>query len=170
MVLNALLASALSAQKLCCSAYMQSFAQGGLIGVEAATAQHLEAYVSALKSIAAQCPEIEVVKQKVRWTDRLVEILLPSLTLLFTTTAHFGTLPVAGGSVLVHRAAQRSPARPERPERWRCARRDCCQRERCCHRSFEVRSGLRRAWCYCRHAFILLCHQAAIICRTRAWF
>jgi len=63
-VLNALVSSKLAAQQLCCSAYIQSFSKGGLMGVEAATTQHLEAYVAELKNIATKCPDIEIIKQK----------------------------------------------------------------------------------------------------------
>lgn len=64
-MLNALLASALSAHKSHASTYLQSFVQGGLIGVEASSAQQLEAFVAALKNIASKAPEIDVIKQKV---------------------------------------------------------------------------------------------------------
>jgi hypothetical protein len=65
-VLNALVAAKLAAQKQCSVAFLQSFRQGGLLGVEAGSAQQLEAYVNELKSIATQCPAIDVLKQKVR--------------------------------------------------------------------------------------------------------
>lgn len=74
-VLNALVSSKLAAQQLCCSTYMQSFSKGGLMGLEAATTQHLEAYVAELKSIATKCPDIEIIKQKVPlWSDTKILI------------------------------------------------------------------------------------------------
>lgn len=64
-MLSALVAQALGEQKLCCTPYVQTFRDGGLMGVEAANAQHLEAYINALKAIANKCPDIEAAKQKV---------------------------------------------------------------------------------------------------------
>lgn len=68
-MLNALVAAKLAAQKQCSAAFLQSFRQGGLLGVEAGSAQQLEAYVNELKSIAAQCPAIDVLKQKVKYCE-----------------------------------------------------------------------------------------------------
>lgn len=67
MVLNSLVAAKLASQKQCTSSFVQTFAgaTGGLFGVEAGTAQQLEAVLAELKSIAAQCPDIEAAKQKV---------------------------------------------------------------------------------------------------------
>jgi hypothetical protein len=65
IVLNKLLENELSKQKLCAATFVQSYSQGGLFGVEAATAQHIETYITALKNIASNSPEIDTVKQKV---------------------------------------------------------------------------------------------------------
>lgn len=67
MVLNSLIAAKLACQKQCTSSFVQTFAgtTGGLFGVEATTAQQLEAVIAELKNIATQCPDIEFAKQKV---------------------------------------------------------------------------------------------------------
>lgn len=69
-MLNALLAAKLSSQKQCASAFLDTFRHNSLFGVEMAgqasgVAQQLEAVVAELKNIAAQCPSIDAVKQKV---------------------------------------------------------------------------------------------------------
>lgn len=66
-MLNSLIATKLASQKQCANTFVQTFAgaNGGLFGVEAGTAQQLDAVIAELKAIATQAPDIEFAKQKV---------------------------------------------------------------------------------------------------------